>query len=243
MRAIIVSVDFGDLLEVTLAYNRHHFEDVLVVTTPDDHHTIEVTNSLEAKVYTTNSFYDDGAVFNKWKALEEGLEHYGREGWLCIMDADVLWPKEITNYQRQVGNLYTPKRRMMIDLSKPFPSEDMWRTFPLHRQQTEFAGYSQMFHAKDPHLGKPPWHEINWRHAGGADSFFQMKWPNHHKVRPPFEVLHLGAAGTNWCGRAVPYLDGSVHKDSTSRQEQLIRFVLGRKHKQGPERFSHEKTV
>ena len=38
-------------------------------------------------------FYADGAAFNKWKALELALDSYGRRGWLCVMDADVIWPQ------------------------------------------------------------------------------------------------------------------------------------------------------
>jgi hypothetical protein len=119
------------------------------------------------------------------------------------------------------------------------PGEEDWPQFPLHPQQVEWAGYSQIFHASDPVLGSPPWHETNWRHCGGADSFFQAKWSSANKVRPPFEVLHLGPAGVNWCGRAVPYVDGSQHPEAEHRRAQLTAFVQGRR--RGHDRFAGEK--
>src|SRR5205085_1870944 len=85
---------------------------------------------------------------------------------------------------------------------RPYPPESLWHQFPIHRNVSEHAGYSQIFHLKDTHLPRPPWHDINWVHAGGADSFFQQLWPKENKVRPTFSVLHIGDAGLNWMGRA-----------------------------------------
>lgn len=241
MRAILVCVDYSDLLSKTLPYNRHHFDEVHVVTTPDDFSTKTVAEQCDAAVHETMAFYDGGAAFNKWKALEQGLDAMGRHGWLCIMDADVLWPRVLPPLELTPGFLYCPLRRMMIDVRSPVPPESYWTRFPLHPQQREFAGYSQVFNADlDPHLPPvPPWHEINWRHAGGADSFFQMRWPNSAKKRLPFEVLHLGPAGVNWCGRASMRADGSMPLDAAAKQKAVKDFIRGRC--KGPDRFSREK--
>lgn len=252
MRAILVCVDYADLLAVTVPYNRHHFEEVLVVTAQRDDATRELCRALDVRCLVTNSFYSDGAVFNKWRALEEGLDHYGRRGWLCVMDADVLWPRGAGPLLRPLlrpGRLYTPLRRMapwpLVELNgRPtgcLPPEETWPSYPLHRNVAEWAGYTQVFHADDPHLGPAPWHETNWRHAGGADSMFQLKWPRGHKVRPPFEVLHLGPAGTNWCGRASPYADGTVPAGAAGRVDQLRGFVRGRC-RGAPDPYRGEKT-
>jgi hypothetical protein len=243
LRAVIVCVDYADLLAVTLAYNRHHFSEALIVTSPNDQATMRVSQENRAAYYTTNAFYADGAVFNKFRALEEGLDVFGRHGWLCIMDADVLWPKHIDWHFTLTPNpknifdrdkwltpecLYTPRRRMCEDLSAGIPHEPYWQSYPLHPQQTEWAGYTQIFHAEDTHLPEAPWHQTNWRHAGGADSFFQQLWPKENKIRPPFECLHLGPAGRNWCGRSTPYLDGTVDPKAGERISSLRNFMSQR---------------
>jgi len=284
MRAIIVSVDYSDLLSITLPYNRHHFTDVCIVTAPHDTETQRIALENSTALHITKAFYANGAVFNKWAALEEGFDAFGRHGWTANMDADVLWPKDLLFSEDAIGlqigisdnpfltnlakgQLCTPRRRMWEDWPKlpidlvdsmdfhlkgksPFepenlvailPAESDWPQFPLHPQQQEFAGYTQIFHAEDPHLGPAPWHETNWKHAGGADSFFQQKWPDECKIRPPFEVLHLGPAGQNWCGRATPLADGTVPTESSERKAKLRNFIRGRV--AGPNRFNGEKLL
>lgn len=97
LRAITVAVDYADLLAVTLPYNRAHFSDVMVVT--DDRCCYDVQricDPLGVKVYATQRFYEGKADFNKWSALEAGLDVFGRTGWITLLDADVLWPKSVT---------------------------------------------------------------------------------------------------------------------------------------------------
>jgi hypothetical protein len=241
LTAFIVCVDYHDYLALTLPYNRHHFRNVVIITTEQDKQTQDIGDKNFADVYCTDVFYRNGAKFNKFAAMEEVFDSYGRSGWICIMDADVLWPKHIdwefqdpekpqdvsrgTKFQMQAGKLYTPLRRMWEEVTPNIPQEPYWAQFPLHPQQAEFAGYTQIFHGSDPHLVSAPWHQTNWKHAGGADSFFQMKWPAVNKVRPPFTCLHLGKAGMNWCGRATPMLDGTVLPQSSERLAELRHML------------------
>lgn len=239
MRAFIVSVDYSDLLEVTLPYNRHHFDEVTVITSLSDTKTRSIAKANDCSVFQTDSFYDDGAAFNKWKALELGLNAQGRHGVICLLDADILWPRSVPRFTINSAYLYTPKRRMMDPVRLPVPEEHLWNRYPLHRQQREFAGYTQIFHGKCPFLGDPPWHQIDWKHAGGADSFFQQKWPSSYKIRPPFEVLHLGPAGTNWMGRASAYTNGAMPDKAQERLDQLRKMMRARRTHQT---FDHEKV-
>jgi hypothetical protein len=278
MRAIIVSVDYADLLAVTLPWNRHHFNEVCVVTSTADSATEAVARANGCSVHMTDLFYAHGAAFNKWAALEDGLDWFGRHGWMCLMDADVLWPKNaytersasdvlrIGVHYHAVGGSYldvrkgqlcSPLRRMWAewpfaavsreiiysDFEPWMPAEASWHLFPVHRNVVEWAGYSQILHADDPVLGEPPWHEVDWRHAGGADSFFQARWDPRNKVRPPFEVLHLGPAGVNWHGRATPRLDGTVHPDAKQRAGRSAAIWAERRRRkaEGRDQFEAER--
>lgn len=248
MNAIIVSVDYSDILAITLPYNRCHFDQVLIVTSTskvDCQSVGALAVNYGCFVYATDEFYRGGADFNKWLALESGLDRLGRKGWLCLLDADVLWPKTATveRYLHK-GLLLGPLRRMYPYVPASIdevPSEDLWSQYPVHRNVNEWAGYTQIFHAEDPHLGSPPWHETNWRHAGGADSFFQAKWPRDCKARLPWHVLHLGEAGVNWCGRATPYSDGSLPETSVDRAGKVGEYIRGRRAKVGLEKYKHER--
>ena len=226
MRAIMVSVGFGDLLAVTLPRNKQHFEEVWVVTGYDDIETQQVAKAEGARVLLTDSFYHDGAAFNKWKALEWGLDIMQRLGWLCLLDADIVWPEtaKVDERSLEIGKLYGCLRHMDERFALPYllPEESMWRHLPIHRNVGEIAGFTQVFHAQDPILGDPPWHEIDWKHAGGADSFFQRKWAPENRVRLPFNVLHIGTAGLNWYGRSTRRLDGTIPPDSAEKQAKCM---------------------
>lgn len=242
-KAILVCVDYSEILALTLPYNRHHFSEVMVVTTPEDIDTIRLAQMYNCPIWPTDAFTRDGALFNKFRAMEEGLDALDRDGWLCIMDADVVWPKNVELYdaselaiQRRSqtlspeivrnsspnslglvkGCLYTPFRRMQRETTYITP-ESEWCKLPRHRQTREWAGFTQIFHADDPVLKSTPWHEIDWTHGGGPDSFFQRKWLDQDKIRPTWDCLHIGIAGKFWAGR------------SKKSQEKLKEFLRLRK--------------
>lgn len=222
----MVSVDYGDILGITLKYNRHHFEEVMVVTTPGDRETRKVASKNKARIHLTTSFYDDGALFNKWKALEEGLELFGREGLLAIMDADVLWPNDFRQvYQR--GYLYSPYRYLWPHIDRPIPQESDWERLIAFRDY-EYPGYTQIFYGDDPVLAETPWYAIDWLHCGGADSDFQRRWPDDKKVRTDWKVLHLGEPYRNWGGRVSPRTDGELPALAGSRRKALAGVLEGR---------------
>lgn len=238
LRAVIVCVDCHDYLEHTLPWNRRHFEDTLIVTSLSDRKTYQLGLGWGADVYRTDAFYANGAIFNKWLALEEGLEYFGRFGWLALVDADTCWPRQIP-LDFEIGNLYSPYRRMYSN--PPIPNPDWWEKYPRHRysKPKEFSGYTMIFHAHDQHLGKPPWHETNWKHAGGADTFFQRKWPAQNRIRPNWEVLHLGEPG-QWTGRTAPFLNGSMPENVAGKRETLRQFMTGRRKYRN---YDHEKLT
>jgi hypothetical protein len=278
MNGILVSVDYADLLSITLPWNRRHFDRMVVVTTPGSEDG-DVARKHEAEVFETNEFYANGATFNKWLCLEQGLNWMGRTGWICLMDADVLWPRRLVVGQYsnsenlsmwsrnggdiasevRPGQICSPLRRMWENwpgnwlplenvvsdshFQDDMPPEDLWNRFPIHRNIAEWAGYSQIFHASDPVLGSVPWHEIDWRHAGGADSFFQRKWPANKKIRPSWECLHLGPAGQNWMGRRSMWVDGSVPVDAVKKEEMIAKLwkTRAQRRKQGLDQFATEK--
>jgi hypothetical protein len=243
LRCIMVCVDYSDILDVTLAYNVRKVQSVLVVTHPRDTKTVEVCKRHEVECFQTSVFYEREAVFNKFAALELGLDYMGRNGWLAIMDADILLPDRMHPWNKQEGKLYTPRRRMFPKILKSVgdvPAERRWRNWKPPMQNEEFAGYCQIFHASDPVLGTGPWHSTNWTWAGGADSFFQQKWKESNKVRPPFEVLHMGDAFTNWAGRVTPYADGTVPENAQKNADTFRVLLRARRGNSTLNRFEKE---
>ena len=267
MIAFVVCVNYLDELSLTLPYNREHFEDVVVIT---DNACLDSVNEIgkrnNAAVIGTDAFYDHGASFNKWLPLDHMLLSLSlvKNDWFCVMDADVLWPKKAP-LDLVKGCLYTPFRRMYPNVPSEVPPEELWSFYPIHRNVTEFAGYSQIFHSQDPVLKTcgncghvhydlevcsalecrcrhQSWFQTDWIHAGGADSIFQRRWMTHNKVRPSWDCLHLGEPGQNWFGRATPLRDGTVLPGSESRRQANHAIWAQRRREKDPS-FRSERTA
>lgn len=240
LTAVIVCVDYADLLQYTLGYNRHHYTHAYVITTPKDKETIAVAESRNASVFKTNVFYENGANFNKFAAIEQCLDNIGRDrGWIALVDADVLWPISIdSQWVLEAGKLYTPLRHNHFEFNGSIPDESEWQSYKPHGWEKEFSGHTQIFHSSDPVLGQPPWHETNWKHAGGGDSMFQAKWAEQNKVRPPWKCLHLGVPG-QWTGRVTPNVNtNETPQEATDRRKALQDYMSTRRRTGN---YNHEK--
>lgn len=272
MNAILVCVDFADVLEVTLPWNRHHFKDVWVVIAHRDKDTQRVAAANNALTYLTDSFWEGGGEFRKWLALENALRDTGLQDshdWLALLDCDVLWPKSLCLERSLEGSsrrptmmkdqLIGPLRRMWRDWPKPapfianlmdcsiggwsppIPVAEEWHKFPIHPQQHEWAGFSLILHTDDPVLRQRPWFDTSWRSCAGGDSEFQARWAKENKVRPNWQVLHLGQDHVNWAGRTVPFANGTRPDGWEEREVKLRTMMEQRRGKTGSDKFDAEK--
>lgn len=229
LNAVIVCVDFADILDMTLGYNRDHFQKVVVVTSIHDEQTPKVCRKLDAQCLVTDVFYRQGAAFNKWAGLEQGLDYIGREGWMLVMDADIMIPRQPPVFTPSFGCLYTPLRRDLREGWQTPPHEPYWKRLKFVNRREEHAGYFQLFHADTPCLAEKPWYPTDFSWAGTSDTFFQQRFKDRDKLRPPFEVLHLGEPFTNWAGRVQPYRNGVVPEEAEKRRGIFRSFMQQRR--------------
>jgi len=245
IKAILVSVDYADLLAMTLPRNARYFSRIVVVTTAADTATREVCEPFgNVTVFATDAFYRNGAVFNKGLAIEEGFDVLGRSGWILVTDADIVIPPEFVDNLELVekGFLYGARRQLLADPTKLHTLSrkelDELPRIPGH----DPYGYFQLFHADDPCLESRPWYPVDWLHAGGCDNDFQRKWPRQGKQWLPMSVIHLGEDGKNWCGRVTPSVDdGRVPDAAAFRSDALQGFLRNRKKIRNTYTHDHEK--
>jgi hypothetical protein len=229
IRGITICVEYDDILAVTLPLNLQHFTELVVVTSDKDEKTVALCKEFGDKVCVlqTDAFYRNGAKFNKGLAMEEGFDFLGRKGWTLIWDADIVFPSTMKLANIRQGHLYSPRRRILEDVSKFSPTLD-WLSLPL-RHDKEHYGYFQLFHASDPVLWDKPWYDPTWTHAGGSDAMFQEKWNKDLRLRPMFEVLHLGPCDRNWFGRTTDRLDGETVEQAALRLSNMQAMFRLRK--------------
>lgn len=212
MNAITCCVGYDDYLGYTLGAMRKHCDRVLVVTTPEDDRTIQLAENRAAEVLTTRMFTWNGSSFNRGAALEWALSKVDWEGWIALIDADVLLPDDADFNGMEVGTLYGARRRILENPTMlTFAPQDyllMTDQYEWNGSTVAFGGHLLVFHTDDPVLTERPWYPTNWKHCGGSDSDFITKWAPENQKRLPFDVLHLGPVKENWHGRATARLDG-----------------------------------
>jgi hypothetical protein len=188
MIAITVSIDFSDFLSQALPHNRKHFEQYIVVTNHADTATADLARTWDCDLFRTEAFTQDSAYFNKYRAWEEAADYYQPSGWIASMDADVVLPKNGIAIDLCTGNLYGPRRRMWR--SDVWDGSWDWSKLPIFPDR-EWAGFCQIYSTADAVLCERPWHDIWWKNGCG-DSSIQARWPTEKKIRPDWEVLHIG---------------------------------------------------
>ena len=225
MKGIVCCVNYADLLKITLPRNAKHFKEVLVVTHPDDRKTLDVVGTVpNARAFTTEAFYEHGAVFNKGLAMEQGFDVLGRAGWILIHDADVILPDDLkTDIGLRDGYLYGMRRRILHDPARWNPNVD-WNNCPISADRV-IAGYFQLFNGSHVDLEKKPWYDVTFAHAGGCDGYFQSRWKYDRKVWLPTYCLHLGERDQNWWGRTTFGLDGTPPPVSSA---SMNRYLAGK---------------
>ena len=93
LEAIIVCVNYSDLLSITLPRNIEYFDKVIVVTKEDDLDTINLCKNMDkVHVVTTDAFNHNGAKFNKGLAINVGYKFLEHKEFVMNLDADILLP-------------------------------------------------------------------------------------------------------------------------------------------------------
>ena len=236
IESVITCVDYADFLAETLPHNRHLFDRLVVVTSPEDKSTQRVCEYWNVKCIPTDTFRSRWGEFNKGAAINEGLAALTKSDWLVHMDADMLLPP------------LTRKLLEAADLDKSFiygidrhmvAGHALWRSFlampELQQENNIFVhpnrfpigvrvipqayggwlpiGFFQMWHASSGNLAYPATHTD----AARTDMQFAAQWPRNKRAMIP-EVIgyHLESdstapMGANWNGRQTPQFgDGAM---------------------------------
>ena len=204
IRGITISIGYGPILEMTLARNMRHLPSIIVATSPEDEHSQAVARSVPGvELFISTAATRHGAFFNKGLLFEECWDHFGRDGWWLIHDADILFPDEFDWGPMQPDTLYGARRRCVADPSKWNPGDD-WRRYPMMADGGP-VGFWQLANSEAPNLRSRIrdlrcWYDVSFAHAGGGDAAFLDSFPPSKRKVLPIEVLHFGERDRTWFG-------------------------------------------
>lgn len=213
IQCVIICVNYDDFLSITLPFNKNHVDDITVVTTKNDLATQQLCRQYGAKVVITDRLHEDGAKFNKGKAINDGFKSLNNPDWILHLDADMILPHDFKDKIKatnlDINKLYGITRLMC-------PNYEAWRRYQrTGRHRPRWAhqrrrlnigvGFFQLFNSKCPKLDQNPWYPEEFGHAGRSDRFFmrkigQVESLNMVGIHIDNESKNMGA---NWNGRVT----------------------------------------
>jgi len=198
LSCVLVSVGYGQALAETLPLNMPHFDQMVVVTTPEDETTQSVAKACGATIVLSRRCYDNDDAFNKGRMLNDGIAALEDPDWILLTDADIVMHSSLRAHVMSralnKGCLYFTAR---ID-----------RNTVINQgadSNIEPNGYFQLFHPSAQSI-RTLWPKMiseAFCSAGSVDSWFYQQWPNSKLVlMPEVRVEHISSRwlAENWNG-------------------------------------------
>jgi hypothetical protein len=198
LSGVLVCVGYSHYLEQTLPKNVAHFDELVVVTSPEDTKTQELAKKHGARLVLSNRCFDEEHSFNKGKMLNDGLAALKEPDWVILTDADItLNPNTrafIMGHSLNPGVLYFTRRHDHAPVANQLDKVNM-----------EPNGYFQLFNPKATAIRSrwPAAVSEEFCSAGGVDTWFCQQWAADKRVAvPELSVEHTPSKslGENWNG-------------------------------------------
>ena len=227
--AVTTSVNYQDYLSYSLPAALRVIPSVVVVTTPEDTRTQQLTTAAGGLCFVTPAFHRDGAPFAKGKALNEALKAIRLKRpstWILLFDGDILLPETAAPVLEALPNnpntMYgavrweprtTTLKDCLIDIRKGVPADELktkWWDRKRTRYHDSVVGFFQLFRLDSPILDPDTPHPADHDRANKDDGTLRRRFrtPPANTVKGVLSVIHLphGKETTNWSGRINPPL-------------------------------------
>lgn len=232
---IIVSVDYNDFLSITLENNTKIFNSITVITSIKDEECQKICQKFNVNCVVTERMYENGASFNKGKAINDGIKSLLNPNWILLLDADIIVPETFTesfkNNYTNINSLYVCNRVIF----KEYQSYLDWQSGSGIKGQVSNLngiGYFQLFNINSNCLQRIIYPESS-NNAAGSDISFRNRFTE--KVDLKIESIHLGIPYQNWNGRETPHFITSskniqsTQKDNNKRKYKICSYYFNTK--------------
>jgi hypothetical protein len=191
---VIVSVNYNDFLLLSLENNVKIFENITVVTSSSDFFCQKICEKFGVNCIVTDIMYENNEVFNKGKAINEGIKSISNPDYILLLDADILVMEHIDIDMLDEKTLYTSDRYFIKDYTsyKEYISGKIEKEKFIVEKNQGF-GFFQLFNYSK--FKKFPESSPD---ASTSDMVFQNMFNNKKEINN--DILHLGE-DSNWKGR------------------------------------------
>jgi hypothetical protein len=200
--ALTVCVNYADFLALTLPHNLRFVDRLLVVTEEGDKDTQRLCSYHNVPYIFSRRVHENGAAFNKSKAINEGWKTLAPRGQFLLIDADTLIPPSMDRaYFSNPDHFYCSYRVYL----NSYEEYEQWYKGKYQPPQPAVndagGGYFQCFNINSQYLcGLYP-------EAGeegvDTDLDFLSMWPTASLNIIPWTCAHIGPINTNFSGGRV----------------------------------------
>lgn len=203
IHGVCVCVNFGDYLDYTLSYNNPIFNSITIATCSNDIITQNVCKKYKVNMVITDRFFENNDPFNKGKGLNDAIKKMDKSNWICIFDADMIFPP-VQQFLHKLNKMYLYGIRRR-NIKKKFYNTDIRITHNIgERKVKRVIGFCQIFHSSSLDEEKIRYSE-NCKTAQRSDVLFNDFWDRaSRKVITGITCYHLSDEEINWSGRVSP---------------------------------------
>jgi GR25 family glycosyltransferase involved in LPS biosynthesis/GTP:adenosylcobinamide-phosphate guanylyltransferase len=201
---VIVSVNYNDLVLVSLINNVKIFDNITIVTSTEDKMCQQICKKFGVKCVVTDSMYDSGAKFNRGKAINEGIKSLNDPDYILIIDADIVVKNKINLESLNEDYLYTSDRW----ICKSYGLYKQWKNGNIElnkigsNESDRGIGFFQLFNINNKNIDKDKPYPETSNDAAFDDLLFRDKFVNRTKIEEN-TIIHLGDPYINWSGRVT----------------------------------------
>lgn len=94
VECVVVCSGYHDFLRCTLPNNKHFFDKMVVVTSPEDKQTQKLCEFYHVQCVISERLVSGEQKFCKGEAVNDGLAKLDKDGWVVHLDADVWLPPQ-----------------------------------------------------------------------------------------------------------------------------------------------------
>ena len=195
---VMVSVNYNDILPITLSSIPKDIS-VTVVTTSDDIECQRICVENNVKFVISDRIYEEGADFNKGKAINDGIKSIVNPEWILLLDADIYLKDDFVDILKSTN--LTPQdlficKRLIVDNNESF---ERWKNGEEVGRMERAKGYGffHLFNIKS--VRRSPIFPENYKDASFSDLEFRDSFKSKKELDT--YVIHLGTTNQNWNGR------------------------------------------
>jgi len=219
LEGLVTCIEYSDYLKYFLDFNNEYFDNLIIITTQEDYNTIKLCNERHVRYIITDRIQQDGDMFNKGKAINDGIIKLNMYDWILIADSDIILPD---NFRNIIKSMNLNKNKMYGMARHNCPSKEEWKKYLNSSDDKKiivkkrwkkskkhfrryFSGYFQLFNINKfaDNIESCRYPET-FPTAGASDEEFCLKWDYDYRERiNGMTVIHLshGCKAANWCGR------------------------------------------